>query len=152
MAFIFKITFFLLQFLFSAINLVHSFSFHVKLYVNEEQDYVIKSQINLEPPDLVFFFRITQTLLSRGVNCCVRYPEKWRLTQEYVVKCDVSMLHFFLFLLLSLSRTEIMDASLFKKISFSDLFLYKKASFQIQSRASSYTRLKETVAELLLNY
>ena len=108
--------------------------FHVKLYVNEGWDYVINSEINLEPPDPVFSFRTTQTLLSRGVNCCVRYPEKWRRTQGYVVKCDVSMLHFFfLFLLPSLSRTGIMDASVFKEISFSDVFffLYKKPSFQI---------------------
>lgn len=114
---------FLLQFTLSAINLVQSFRFHVKLYVNEGQHYVIKSQINMEPPDFVFFFRSTQTLLSHGVNCCVRYHEKWRRTQEYVVKCDVSMLHFFLFLFLSLSRTEIMDPNVFKKMSFSDVFV-----------------------------
>jgi hypothetical protein len=86
---------------------------------------VIKSQINLEPPDFLFLFRTTQTLLSHGVNYCVRYSEKWRRTQEYVVKCDVAMLHIFFSCFFLLVEQKLWTPVFSRKFPLA-MFLYKK--------------------------
>jgi len=111
---------------------------------------VIKSQINLEPRDLVFFFRTTQTLLSHGVNCCVRYPEKWRRAQEYVVKCDVSMLHFFFSCFFLLVEQKLWTPVFSRKYPLATFFVQEVFISNIVT-CCSYTHLKETVDELLRN-